>query len=184
MACLILGMLIWFGAHAAPIYARDRLSGVGDWWRGLVAAALCAAIFLIWLGWNSDAGLEIVYNPADWGRHLNNLLMLFAVWLVSAGHMKTNTARRIRHPMLAAMIVWSVAHLAANGTAQDLILFGGMGVWAAVSMVSISARDGAWTRPGPRPRKKDLIHIAASLVAFGLIALAHWKLGGVYPFPG
>ena len=56
-----------------------------------------------------------------------------------------------RHPTRLiglATLLWAGAHLAVNSEARSLVLFGGIGLWALVSIVWISVRD--WQRH-PRP---------------------------------
>jgi uncharacterized membrane protein len=110
--------------------------------------------------------------------------MLFSMILLGAGHMKSNVRRVIRHPMLTAAVLWSVAHIAANGTARAVVLFGGLGLWAILHMVLLNRRDGAWVRPPASPVKKDAIAIVAGTVVYGAVALIHWKVFGLSPFPG
>ena len=43
-----------------------------------------------------------------------------------------------RHPMLLAVKFWAVAHLLANGTLADALLFGGFLAWAVADRISLS----------------------------------------------
>jgi uncharacterized membrane protein len=187
MILLILGLAIWSIAHLFPIVAhpaRQRLAqamGEGPW-KGVFSLFVLAGLVLMIIGYQRAEYVE-AYWPPEWGRHLNNLLMLFAVGLFAASHSKGNAKRYVRHPMLWSVIVWAVAHLLVNGDVASLILFGGLLVWAVVSIFTTNARDGAWVRPEPKPVKKDLILVAITLVAYGVIAFIHMQLG--YPvFPG
>jgi uncharacterized membrane protein len=188
MLLLLLGLVLWFAAHMFKAYApaahAQAVTKLGEGpVKGGVSIALVASIVLMVIGAQS-ATPAVAYIPPVWGWHANNLLMLIAFVLLGAGHMKSNIARVIRHPMLMAAAVWAVAHLLANGEWRDLVLFGGLGVWAVASMVLINRRDGAWTRPPASPVKRDGIAVAAGTVAFLVVALLHWLVFGVYPFGG
>ncbi len=188
MYLLILGLALWFVAHMFKAYApaahAQAVTRLGEGpVKGGVAIALVVAIVLMTIG-AQTATAAVAYIPPAWGWHANNLLMLIAMILLGAGHMKSNIARVIRHPMLMGALVWAVAHLLANGEWRDVVLFGGLGVWAAASMVLISRRDGPWTRPGPSPVKRDGIAVAGGAVVFVVVALLHWLVFGVYPFGG
>ena len=55
----------------------------------------------------------------------------------------------VRHPMLAAISLWAVAHLFVRGDIAGIVFFGGMFVLATFGMVHIDARrdakpDDAW----------------------------------------
>ena len=49
---------------------------------------------------------------------------------------------------LLGTLLWACAHLAVNSEARSLVLFGGIGLWALVSIIWISVRD--WQQK-PRP---------------------------------
>ena len=188
MLLLILGLALWFVAHMFKAYApaahARAVSSLGEGpVKGGVSIALVVSIALMVIG-AQGASPAVAYIPPAWGWHANNLLMLIAMILLGAGHMKSNIARFIRHPMLMGAAVWAFAHLLANGEWRDVILFGGLLVWAVASMILINRRDGAWTRPGPSPVKRDAMAVGGGAVVFIVVALLHWLVFGVYPFGG
>ncbi|HJP26907.1 MAG TPA: NnrU family protein, partial [Arenicellales bacterium] len=92
MTLLIAGVLLWSLVHLLPIAARglrqrlvSRL-GLGAY-SGLFALTILLAVVLIVLGWMSASATE-VYEPPNWGWHLNILLMLFSLLLFTASSMK------------------------------------------------------------------------------------------------
>jgi uncharacterized membrane protein len=89
---------------------------------------------------------------------------------------------KMRHPMLTAVMIWSVAHLLANGDLASIILFGGMLAWAIGSVVLIN-RAEEWVRPEPGDAKKDVLLVVITLVTFVVAAGIHVALG-VNPFGG
>lgn len=188
MALLALGVALWAAIHLFPAYAPARRAayverlGEGPW-KGLFALALVASIVLMVWGWNAAAP-GFAYAPPAWGVHVNNLLMLIAVYLLGAGHSKVALARRLRHPMLTAVAVWSVAHLLVRGDTASLALFGGLGLWAVAAMLLINRRDGAWERrPPPSTTRREIIHALVSLAVFVVLVAVHPWLFGVSPLP-
>ena len=186
MTLLVLGLLLWTAAHlfkrAAP-YAHARLFaalGPGPG-RGVMALLILAGLVLIVIGFRR-APFEPVYDPPAWGIHLNNLLMLGAVFLVGAGRSRGRARSWLRHPMLTGVVVWAVAHLLVNGDLASLVMFGWLGLWAIGSMLLINAREPAWVRPEPGPVSGDLRLAAISVVVFAVIATVHTWLG-YWPFP-
>ncbi|SET52472.1 NnrU family protein [Oceanicella actignis] len=187
MTLLILGLALWWIGHLFPLVtpgARAALAArLGEnAYKGLFSLAALAAIALMVVGYR-QADFIPLWEPPAWARHLNNLLMLFAVGLFGASHSTGNVKRFVRHPMLSAVAVWAAAHLLVNGDAASAALFGGMGLWALAAMRAANARDGAWTRPAPAPLRKDLILVAITLVAYAAIAAIHGWLGRPV-FPG
>ncbi|MGF1660234.1 MAG: NnrU family protein [Rubrimonas sp.] len=188
MLVILLGLLLWTIPHvykaAAP---ASHAALVGQWGEGPVkiavtAASVLAIALMVW-GYAIEGGYANVFTPPTWGWHLNNLLMLFSMILLGAGHMKSNVRQVIRHPMLTAALIWSVAHILANGTGRAVLLFGGLGAWAVLHMILLNRRDGAWVRPPKSPVKKDAIAIVAGVVVYGAVAMIHWKVFGLSPFP-
>ncbi len=110
--------------------------------------------------------------------------MLVSFVLFAAANAPGNIKRFIRHPMLAGMFVWGAAHLLANGDNRSVALFGGLSVWAIVSIVLISRRDGAWEKPPALPFMKDVTTVIASAALFGVVLYLHNFLFGVPVIPG
>jgi uncharacterized membrane protein len=85
--------------------------------------------------------------------------------------------------MLWAVLLWSVGHLFANGSAADLLLFGAFFVWSAADLVSSYARDRRNGVVYPAPE----LGATAGAVALGLVVYAlliggpHLWLFGVSP---
>ena len=186
MIKLALGVLLWSLAHRAPTIAADfRRNFIAqrgeNAFKGLVTLAVIASIALIIWGWKSTVP-EFLYLPPLWGRHLAALLVLFAFILFSASHGNNNIKRFVRHPQLAAVTVWGLAHLLANGESRSIVLFGGLTLWALVEIVLINRRDGAWVKPEPAPLKKDVIAVAAGVAVYLVFAFSHQWLFGVSPF--
>jgi len=187
MTLLFLGLVLWWVSHLFPLMARGRrdalVAGIGEGpYKGLYSLVSIAAITLSVIGYQSAEFANLWYPPA-WGVHLNNLLMLIAVGLFAASHSKGNAKRYVRHPMLVSVIVWAAAHLLVNGDQASMLLFAGYGLWAIVAIFATNARDGAWVRPEPAPRRKDRLLVVITLVAFAVFTGIHAWLG-IWPFPG
>jgi uncharacterized membrane protein len=186
MTLLIAGVALWWLAHLFRRIAPGARAALGERpGKAVVAAVLVLALVLMVIGYRR-AAFEPVWDPPGWGLHLNNLLMLVAVILLGMGQSKGRMRAWLRHPMLTGVAVWAVAHLIvpANGDLASLILFGGIGVWALAEMLVVNAATGAWTRPAPGPAAGDVRLLAISVAVFAAIALIHWFVLGVRPFPG
>jgi len=182
MTQLVLGLALWIFSHTfkrlAP-GARARM-GVNPGKMAMAALAL-AGIVLMVMGYRR-AGADPVYTPVPGMGHLNNLLMLIAVYLMGVQSSGGTMRARMRHPMLMGTILWAVAHLLVNGDVASVVLFGGIGLWAVASMVLINAQE-EWVRPAPGSLRGDLINLVVALVIYALIAGVHTWLG-YNPFLG
>ena len=181
MILIILGLLLWVGAHLFKRIAPDARAGMGNAGRGVVAVTILAGTVLMVIGYRQADGAYF------WGRGpmltgINNLLMLVSVYLFAVSGMRTALARKMRHPMLTAVIVWAVAHILVNGDVPSLVLFGGLLVWAVAEMAVINRAEPDWTPPEPAPARKEIIAIVASAAVFAVVAGIHTWLG--YPVFG
>lgn len=177
MTLLILGLALWIVPHLVKRLAPDLRAGWGDKAKGPLALAMLAGIVLMVIGYRAGDGAFF------WGRTpmlagINNLLMLLSVYLFAAAGMKTAIARKMRHPMLWGVVLWSAGHLLVNGDVPSFVLFGGLAVWALLSMALIN-RAGPWQPPAARPAKFEAMAIAGALVTYGVAVGIHYALG--YP---
>jgi uncharacterized membrane protein len=181
MAYLILGLLLWIAAHLFKRVAPDLRARMGNAGKGVVALGVLAGLVLMVVGYRQAEFVNIWFPPA-WTVHLNNLMMLGAVFLYGMSATKGRLRGAMRHPQLTAVKVWAVAHLLVNGDLASLILFGGLLGWAVLEVVMIN-RAETWVRPVPGEASKDILLVVITLVMFAAIAAIHIWLG-VWPFPG
>ncbi len=187
MAFLILGLLLWSGAHlfgrAFPDRRQALATRLGDGpTKGVIATVMVLAVVLMVLGYRS-APFVPVYDPPLWTIHINNLLMLVAIALLGMGHSKGRARSWFRNPMLMGVTVWAFAHLLVNGDLASIVLFLGLAVWAIVQMAIIKAQEPHWERPAPGTAMGDVRLVVITLVVFAIVAAIHVWLG-VRPFPG
>ena len=183
MIWLILGLALWVGAHAFRRAAPDARAKMGEAGKGLVAVLVVASVALMVIGYRS-APVVPLWNLPGFAVHLNNLLMVLAFYLYAASAAKGAKiwlGRVIRHPQLTAVQVWAVAHLLVNGDLASLVLFGGLGLWAAVSVVLINRAEGPWRVPARAPLRKEIVALAVTAVVVAVVMAIHTWLG-VRPF--
>lgn len=186
MTLLILGLLLWTGAHVFGRALPERRAalterlGAGPA-KGVFALLLALAIVLMVVGYRAMPFIP-VYDPPPWTVHVNNLLMLGAIALLGMGKSKGRARSWLRHPMLTGVTVWAFAHILVNGDLASLILFLGLAAWANVHMAIINVREPHWERPAPGSFAGDLRLLAITLALFAVITAIHAWLG-VWPFP-
>ena len=89
-----------------------------------------------------------------------------------------------KHPMLLAVKFWATAHLLANGTLADVLLFGGFLAWAVADRISFKHRVQRPVRGAPERPMNDLVAVVAGLVLYALfVTWGHAWLIGVPPLP-
>lgn len=175
MIWLVVGVLLWSGAHLFKRLAPKQRRGMGDAAKGMVAGASLLAIVLMVVGYRM-ADPAVLWVAPTWAWHLNNLAMVVAVVLFAASTVPNRIKARMRHPMLTAAVIWAAAHLLVNGDVPSLVLFGGLGLWAVVAMLLINRAEPRWTPPKADARG-DLRALAIAVVMFAVFAGVHIFLG-------
>lgn len=191
MTILVLGLLIFLGVHSVRIVAdpwraamRARLGEHG--WKGVYSVAALAGFGLLVWGYGQARQAPVVlWTPPTGMRHLASLLTLFAFVFLAAAYVPRNGIKaRLHHPMLLGVKSWALAHLLANGTLADVLLFGAFLAWAVACFISSRRRDraaGAVYPPGTA--SGTAVTVAAGLLAWAAFAFwLHGPLIGVRPF--
>ncbi|MGB3243683.1 MAG: NnrU family protein [Sulfitobacter sp.] len=183
MILLILGLILWAGAHYfRRILPRERAK-LGDAGKGLVALLVVASLLMMIFGYRW-ADFVPVWQPPAFFTHINNLLMVLALWVYgssAAKGAKAWPAYKTRHPQLLAVKIWALAHLLVNGDLASILLFGGLLAWAVGSVILINRAEPHWVAPAPAGRKTYIRLAAITLVMLIVIAGIHILLG-VNPF--
>jgi len=187
MLYLIAGILLWALAHMVkrlmPGFRRDLTIALGEQpSRGLVAAAIAAALILMVVGFIRAETIP-VYAPLPGMGHVNNLLMVVAIFAMGIGPAGGRLNARFRHPMLFGVILWGVAHLLVNGDLASILLFGSMILWALLEIRLINQQEGPWERPMPGNAVQDGKLFLGSVFVYIVIAGIHW-LADHNPFLG
>lgn len=222
LAALFLAMLAFVGGHFALSWppVRARLAAALGEKVFLVAYSVAAVACLVWAVQAYRAAPPVaVWDLGAAGRWIALLLMPLA--LVSAvvgltspsptavgGERVRDLGRAVRgmttvtrHPFLWGAALWALGHLAANGDAASIVLFGGMLVLALGGMAAIDHKRAlrlgeGWRAFAARTSaipfaaaaagrvKVDWAGIgwwrpAAGLVAYAALAYAHRWVAGV-----
>lgn len=193
MTWLVVGLVLFIGIHSVSIVAprgRHALAnrlGEGPW-KGLYTVVALAGFGLIVAGYSAARQDPVVlWVPPVAMRHVAALLMLPVFVLLLAAYLPGRIQRAAKHPMLAATKFWALAHLLANGTLGDVLLFGSFLAWAVADRISLKRRASAGlVRPvlgASAGKANDAIAVVGGLVLYAVFAFwAHGFLFGVRPF--
>lgn len=188
MTVLLLGLVIFLGAHSLRIIAdgwRERRIaqfGVPLW---KVAYSLVSVVGLVMIvkGYGAARGASATLYVPPGGLQLMALaLMLPALILLVATYVpQTRIKALVAHPMLLSVKVWAFAHLLANGRVVDLLLFGAFLLWAVFGYRSAKIRDrAAGTIHVAGPWLRDVLAISiGALLWVGFVFGLHGWLTGV-----
>jgi uncharacterized membrane protein len=193
LAILTLGLVLFLGAHTfvtvrtARAAAMERL-GTGAYW---IVFSVVSIVGVLLIGWGfalyRAAGYVEVWTPPAWTRHAASVLMWPSIVLVVAAYLPGHIKRAAKHPMLAGVKLWALAHLLSNGDLGSIVLFGAFLGWAIYDRIAVKRReaagevtniqivDGGWTN--------DVIAVAiGTFVFFALAYTFHPAIIGVPVF--
>ena len=190
MGIFVIGLVLFLGIHTVSIVApqwRDgQVARLGEGpWKGIYSVVSAIGFGLLIYGYGvARQNPVVLYTPPTALRHVALLLMLPVFPLLVAAYMPGRIKAIAKHPMLLATKFWALAHLLANGTLADVLLFGGFLAWAVADRISVKRRP-ARPIPGAPPRPfNDVIVVVVGLAVYALFVMgAHRWLFGVSPLP-
>ncbi|HEY4958000.1 MAG TPA: NnrU family protein [Caldimonas sp.] len=191
MLVFIVGLVLFLGIHSVSIVAprwRAAIAGrLGEMpWKGLYSLAAGVGLAMLIVGYGMARREPVVlYTPPAALRHLALLVMLPVFPLFFAAYFPGRIRSAARHPMLLAVKLWATAHLLANGTLVDVLLFGAFLAWAVADRISVKRRSVAEAHDAPaapaRPYN-DVIAIVGGLAVYVVLVFwGHRWLIGVSP---
>jgi uncharacterized membrane protein len=188
---LIIGLVIFLGVHSVAIVSLDfrnqALARLGEGgWKGAYGLISLIGFVLICYGFAlARQDPVFLYFPPTWLRQVALIIMLPVFPLLFAAYLPGRIKTAAKHPMLAAVKFWALAHLLANGTLADVLLFGSFLAWAVFDRISLKRRPAQVLRTAPPGRWNDAIAIVLGLAVYALfLGWAHLRLFGVSPLQG
>lgn len=181
MTLLLGGLSIFLVLHLSAVTPALRgalVSVAGEnAWKGVVAIGSLAAIALIVAGWG-DTPADTVFAPSALAVRVAPLLVSVALVLFVIGgvNLPGHIRRRLHHPMLVGVVIWSATHLLANGGLRETLLFGAFLAFSLYALGSLflsgkrAVFAAAW--------KWDAIGVGVGLfVAVGVMHGHRWLFG-------
>lgn len=181
---LLLGMVLFFGMHSISIVAprsRDALAARSEMgWKLAYTLVSLAGLVLIIRGYAQLRLTPVVlYVPPAWLDYLAAVLLLPVFALFLAPYFPGRIKRATKHPQLIAVMLWAAAHLLANGTLGDVLLFGSFLAWAVADRLSMERRAPRPVPGAPPSAANDAIVVVVGLILYvaTLLWLHEWLFG-------
>ncbi len=187
MLIFLAGLILFFGAHLVPTFPavranlRLKLGEMG--YKLLFGLVSLVGIVLVVKGFGVARTADwnmVLWTPPVWTKHIAFALMLPAFILLVATYVPSQIHTRAKHPMLAAVKIWALAHLIANGDLAGVILFGSFLAYGVYDRISVKKRGAL----GPLGAKRggvrnDVIVVVAGVLLYGLmLKYGHaWLIG-------
>lgn len=187
MIYLIAGLVLFLGVHSTRVFANDwrnqTLARMGEKpFKGVYSLlSLAGFVLLVW-GYGQARQLGVMlWNPPTAMRHIAALLTLLAFVLWAASGVPRNQIKaKLHHPMVLSVKVWALAHLLANGSLADTVLFGSFLLWAVVLFATSRKRDRREQTVYPAgTASMTIVTVVAGLAFWALFAfwLHRWLIG-------
>ena len=164
MAQLLIAALLFVGTHfglSSPALRPLLVARLGE--RLFVGLySLLQILLLVWLGRSyAVAPFVPLWSPPGWTAWIPLIAMVPALLLMVGGLVQPNPTAVMqdakgppdaavrgmltvtRHPVMWAFALWALSHLAANGDAASIVLFGAIAVLALAGTLAIDAKKRA-----------------------------------------
>jgi uncharacterized membrane protein len=196
MLILILGLVIFLGTHVFTMRRDARAAAIARLgerpYKALYSLVSLLGLVLIVWGFGRYRAYEWidVWYPPVWTRHLALLLVWAAFIAFAAAYLPGRIKRALKHPMLAGVKIWALAHLLANGDLGSILLFGSILAWAVAARISVKrrrdeVRDHGGPVAEPAGWRNDVTAIVLGTVLWFVFARwLHPLLIGVPVLPG
>ena len=180
LGILILGLAVFLATHVFVSFREARASVIErvglPVYRGLFAIVSLVGLALIVWGYAQYRAHDLIqlWSPPAFMRHITVGLVLFAVIFVVAAFVPSHIKTRLKHPMLAGVKTWALAHLLSNGDLGSILLFGTFLAWGVYARIAAKRRGdiGAAAKPAPDGWTNDIIVVVLGAAIF--LALGFW----------
>ena len=169
---LVLGLAVFLATHVfvsfrdarADVIARIGLHA----YRALFALVSFAGLVLIILGYAQYRAHDLiqVWSPPAVMRHVTEGLMLFAVIFVTAAFIPSHIKTRLKHPMLAGIKTWALAHLLSNGDLGSILLFGAFLTWGVYARIAAKRRGDLGPQSAPVGWFNDGLVVVLGIIVY------------------
>lgn len=172
LGILVLGLAVFLATHVFVSFRGARAD---------VIARLGLPLYRVLFGLVSLAGLALIvwgygqyrshdymqlWSPPAFMRHITVGLMLFAVIFAVAAFIPSHIKTRLKHPMLASIKTWALAHLLSNGDLGSILLFGGFLAWGVYARIAAKRRGDLGPQSAPAGWFNDVLVVAIGVVVY------------------
>src|SRR4029079_3764711 len=172
LSILLLGLAICLATHVFVSFRGARAgiierAGLPVYRSVFAIVSLVGLALIIWGYAQYRAhGLIQVWSPPAFMRHITVGLVLFAVIFLVAAFVPSQIRTRLKHPMLASVKTWALAHLLSNGDLGSILLFGTFLAWGVYARIAAKRRGDIGAVTAPAGWINDVIVLVVGIVLF------------------
>lgn len=183
---LLIGIVIFLGTHAFSRNTAARakvIANKGEPFYKMFYSLMSVmgfAMIAYGFGFYRSQGMIPVWDPPRALNHVAFLLMWASFVLLAATYLPGKIKARAKHPMLAAVKIWALAHLLVNGDLGSMLLFGAFLGWAVFARVKLKRAEAGLAPVLVGNTRNDIIAVVIGTAAtFAFIYWLHPMLIGV-----
>jgi uncharacterized membrane protein len=169
---LVVGLVVFFATHIFVTFRGARADAIAklglNGYRALFALVSIAGLALIVWGYGQYRAHELiqVWLPLAFLRHITVGLMLFAAIFFTAAFVPSHIKAKLKHPMLAGVKTWALAHLLSNGDFGSILLFGSFLAWGVYARIAAKRRGDLGAATAPAGWLNDAIVVLLGIVIY------------------
>jgi uncharacterized membrane protein len=169
---LIVGLVVFFATHLFTTFRSARSDAIAklgvNGYRVLFSIVSIAGLAIIVWGYGQYRAHEWiqVWSPPAFMQHITIGLMLFAVIFFVAAFIPSHIKAKLKHPMLASVKTWALAHLLSNGDLGSILLFGAFLAWGVYARIAAKKRGDLGATTAPAGWINDIIVVVLGIVIF------------------
>ena len=177
LVVLIIGRVVFLGAHVFVTFREKRAAAIarfGNGYRALfVLVSLIGLVLIVWgYAQYRATGWIQIWTPPAFMRHITVGLMLIASILLTATYIPSHIRARAKHPMLAGIKTWALAHLLSNGDLGSIVLFGAFLAWGVYARIAAKRRGDRGKTDAPAGWTNDIIVVVLGIVVYLALGFA------------
>ena len=172
LGILVLGLAVFLATHVFVSFREARADLIARLglpaYRALFALVSIGGLALIIWGYGQYRTHDLIqiWSPPAIMRHITIGLMLFAVIFTVAAFVPSHIKTRLKHPMLAGIKTWALAHLLSNGDLGSILLFGGFLAWGVYARIAAKRRGDVGPTTAPAGWLNDVLVVALGIVVY------------------
>lgn len=178
LSVLIIGLVVFLANHLFVTRRDARAAAIARFgmvtYRVLFSVVSTVGLLLIVYGYSQyrAQGLIPIWSPPAFMRHITVGLMLFAAVFLTATFIPSHIKAQLKHPMLASVKTWALAHLLSNGDLGSILLFGSFLAWGVIARIAAKRRTDVVVPGAPAGWTNDIIVVAIGIVVYLAVGYA------------
>lgn len=180
LLAMMIGIVLFVGGHLVTRMRGLRASLIEKFgpnvYRGLYSLIAVMGVFMIAHGFKLYrlGGMIPVWEPPRFLTHLSMLLIWLSFIMMVAAYAPGRIKATLKHPMLAGVKLWALAHLLVNGDLGSIILFTSILAWAVITRIALKKAGDRGGLPNGLPAsamRNDIIAVVVGTL--GTVAFVH-----------